>query len=79
MEGCNRAVNFQCLVYLIPEFAHGFVGERDDEYLFRCDVLAFHKVFDLGGYSSGLSCTCAGHDQHIVFVCEHDLPLLFVQ
>ena len=79
MKGGDRAVYLQGLVNLVAEFAHGLVGKRDDEYLFRCDVLAFHKVFHFGGYSGGLSCTCAGHDQHVVFVCENHLPLLFVQ
>ena len=79
VEGGDRAVYLQGLVNLVAKFAHGLVGERYDEYLFRCDVLAFHKVLHLGGHSGGLSRTSAGYDQHIVFVCENHLPLLFVQ
>ena len=79
MECGDGAIDFQCLVNLILKFSNGLVREGDDKNLLGFDALLLDQVLHFGGHCGSLSCSCAGHYQHIVFVRENHLALLFIQ
>ncbi len=79
MECRDGAIDFQCLVNLVLKFSNGFIGKRDDKNLLGFDSLLLDQVLHFGGHRGSLSCSCAGHYQHIVLVCEDHLALLFIQ
>ena len=79
MESCYWARNAKPFVDFVPEFANGFICERDYKYLLRLDSFFLNQVTYFSGNRCCLSSSCTCDYQCVIFIREHNMTLLIIE
>lgn len=79
MEGGNRTIYRQISIKFIPKFLNSLISERHNKNLRRFHTFFLNQIFNLCRNSSGFARTCTSNNKAVIFICQNNTALIFVQ